>query len=223
MEQERGMKQENRSRGAGLWRGIFSSLFPREHDFYAMLGDQADRTVCGVAEFIRWMEIRPLTNPVDLARIENEVDTMRHDMEEKLISSFSTPFDRQDIYSISRQMDYVLNFSRETAQEMYAFGVLPDTHVGAMARFLFQGTEAIARGVHALATDKAAVEAEIRSARTAYNALEEQYIAGMAELLHTDDAMNAIRTREVYHHLRDAGRAMRDTLDILHNAVIDLA
>jgi len=35
--------------------------------------------------------------------------------------------------------------------------------------------------------------------------------------------MQAIRTREIYHHLRDAGRAMRDTLDILHNAVIDLA
>jgi hypothetical protein len=42
-------------------------------------------------------------------------------------------------------------------------------------------------------------------------------------LLKTSDAMQAIRTREIYHHLRDAGRAMRDTLDILHNAVIDLA
>ena len=64
---------------------------------------------------------------------------------------------------------------------------------------------------------------EIRHARDAYNAMEEIYITAMAELLKTDDAMNAIRTREIYHHLRDAGRAMRDTLDILHNAVIDLA
>lgn len=53
--------------------------------------------------------------------------------------------------------------------------------------------------------------------------LEEVYISGMAELLKTNDATNAIRIREIYHHLRDAGRAMRDTLDILHNAVIDLA
>jgi uncharacterized protein len=67
------------------------------------------------------------------------------------------------------------------------------------------------------------VEAEIRFARDAYNALEDRYILGMAELLKTDDAMQAIRTREIYHHLRDAGRAMRDTLDTLHNAVIDLA
>jgi hypothetical protein len=53
--------------------------------------------------------------------------------------------------------------------------------------------------------------------------MEEVYISGMAELLRTQDAMYALRTREIYHHLRDAGRAMRDTLDILHNAVIDLA
>ena len=148
---------------------------------------------------------------------------MRHAMEEKLISSFSTPFDRQDIYSISRQMDYILNFSKETAKEMYAFGVLPDPSILAMTGHLLSGTECIARGVHSLDRDKALVEEEIRHARESYNAIEDRYILGMAVLLKTDDAMQAIRTREIYHHLRDAGRAMRDTLDTLHNAVIDLA
>jgi len=204
-------------------RGIFASLFPREYDFYAMLRAQADRTVAGVRSFATWLEKTPLSNPVHLEVIENEVDRMRHSMEEKLISSFSTPFDRQDIYSISRQMDYILNFSKETAKEMYAFGVNPDPYIHAMTAHLLEGTECIARGVHALEGDKARVEAEIRRAREAYNALEDRYILGMAVLLKTGDAMQAIRTREVYHHLRDAGRAMRDTLDILHNAVIDLA
>ena len=151
------------------------------------------------------------------------MDHMRHAMEEKLINSFSTPFDRQDIYSISRQMDYILNFALETAKEMHAFGVPPDPYIRAMTGFLLSGTEYIARGVHALDGDKTMVEDEIRHARDAYNALEDRYILGMAVLLKTSDAMQAIRTREIYHHLRDAGRAMRNTLDILHNAVIDLA
>jgi len=203
--------------------GLFASIFPREYDFHSMLKAQSDRTVAGVRCFTVWLETLPQTNPVELEQIENEVDHMRHDMEEKLVKSFSTPFDRQDIYSISRQMDYILNFAKETAKEMYAFGVLPDTHVYAMAGELLSGTECIARGIHQLDSDKSAVEEEIRHARNSYNAMEEQYITGMAELLKTDDAMHAIRTREIYHHLRDAGRAMRDTLDILHNAVIDLA
>jgi uncharacterized protein len=217
------MKKKTSIKSETEGRGIFASIFPREHDFHAMLEAQADRTVSGIRLFADWLEIPSSENPVHLQEIEVEVDLMRHAMEEKLISSFSTPFDRQDIYSISRQMDYILNFSLETAKEMHAFGVRPDPPILAMTGYLLSGTECIARGVHALDEDKAKVEEEIRHARDAYNALEDRYIQGMAVLLRTDDAMQAIRTREVYHHLRDAGRAMRDTLDILHNAVIDLA
>ena len=202
---------------------VFSAIFPREYDFEGMLALQADRTVAGVQELVVWLKNCPLCSPRELEQIENEVDIMRHDMEAKLINSFSTPFDRQDIYSISRQMDYILNFSRETAKEMYAFEVSPDKPILDMAEKLLSGTGCIARGIKVLNDDKEAVGMEIRHARDDYNELEEIYIAGMAELLKTSDAMHAIRTQEIYHHLRHAGRAMRDTLDILHNAVIDLA
>jgi uncharacterized protein len=217
------MKEKKPAKKEEESHSIFAALFPREHDFHAMLESQAERTVDGVRLFASWLETSPRSNPVHLQEIETEVDNMRHAMEEKLISSFSTPFDRQDIYSISRQMDYILNFSLETAKEMHAFGVQPDPYIHAMTGYLLSGTECIARGVHTLDKDKAKVEEEIRHARDSYNALEDRYIQGMAVLLKTNDAMQAIRTREIYHHLRDAGRAMRDTLDILHNAVIDLA
>ena len=207
----------------GAKEDLFASIFPREYDFEEMLADQANRTVAGVQAFTVWLQVIPLTNPVHLEQMEIEVDQMRHDMEDKLIRSFSTPFDRQDIYSISRQMDYILNFSKETAKEMYAFRVDPDEHIRGMASRLLFGTECIAEGIKVIRTDKNRVENRIRSARESYNTLEELYVAGMAELLRTSDAMCAMRTREIYHHLREAGRAMRDTLDILHNAVIDLA
>ncbi len=204
-------------------KNLFSEFFPREYDFEAMLAHQAGMTVAGVQVFVAWLETRPLSDPHELVRIESEVDVMRHELEDKLIRSFSTPFDRQDIYSISRQMDYILNFSKETAKEMNAFGVQADTTILAMARSLLSGTECISRGITNLNSDKDAVEEEIRHARDAYHVMEDEYITGMTVLFRTDDAMNALRTREIYHHLRDAGRAMRDTLDILHNAVIDLA
>lgn len=201
----------------------FFVFFPREYDFESMLANQSEMTVSGLQSFVVWLETQPLSNPRDLERIEHEVDSMRHDLEEKLIRSFSTPFDRQDIYSISRQMDYILNFSIETVKEMYAFGVQPDQPIRDMAKNLLSGTQCISRGIENLTSDKNTVEREIRHARNSYHRIEEVYISGMTELLKTNDAMRALRTREIYHHLRDAGRAMRDTLDILHNAVIDLA
>lgn len=202
---------------------LLSAIFPRDYDFESMLALQSDRTVEGVQAFIVWLETVPLKNPHELEQIENEVDQMRHEMEDKLIRSFSTPFDRQDIYSISRDMDYILNYAKETAKEMFAFGVKTDPPIRQMAQNLLDGTMCISRGIKNLNSDKDAVEEEIRHARDTYNLMEDLYIISLAELFRTDDAMNALRKREIYHHLRDAGRAMRDTLDTLHNAVIDLA
>ena len=201
----------------------FFEIFPREYDFESMLAHQSEMTVSGVQAFVVWLETRHPSDASELERIEKEVDGIRHDIEEKLIKSFSTPFDRQDIYSISRKMDYILNFSNETVKEMYAFGVETDQPILDMAEYLLSGIQCISRGIGKITSDKDAVEEEIRHARDAYHRIEEVYITGMAELLKTDDAMNALRKREIYHHLRDAGRATRDTLDILHNAVIDLA
>ena len=219
MAREDGKKPEP---GGGR-RGFFSELFPREYDFEAMLAAQAERTVAGVRILTEWLKASPHSRPTDLVQIEQEVDAMRHDLEEKLINSFSTPFDRQDIYSISRQMDYILNSSKETALEMYAFSVAADPPILAMAQSLLFGTTSVAQAIRAMNTDHERSEEMIRQGRDAYHAIEDMYISGMADLFRTGDAMTAMKTREIYHHLRYGGRALRDTLDILHNALIDRA
>ena len=48
-------------------------------------------------------------------------------------------------------------------------------------------------------------------------------VPGNAGIGITINNLPFLRTRQPYYHLREADRAMRDTLDILHNAVIDLA
>jgi uncharacterized protein Yka (UPF0111/DUF47 family) len=216
------MEKKSTEKGNKGKRGIFGFIFPREYDFEGMLADQAERTLEGVQIFVQWLHTTPLAQPTALEQIEDEVDTRRHDMEDKLKSSFSTPFDRQDIYSLSRQMDYILNFSEETAREMYAFGVNPDAPILDMAEALLRGTRCMTVGVRIMSSDRRTVEKSIRGARQAMREIEEIYITSMAELLHTDDAMNALSKREVYHHLRDAGRALRTTVDILHTAVVGL-
>jgi uncharacterized protein Yka (UPF0111/DUF47 family) len=216
--EKKSTEQMNKEKG-----GIFASIFPREYDFEGMLADQAEQTLEGVQIFVRWLHTTPLEQPTTLERIEDEVDTMRHDMQDKLISSFSTPFDRQDIYSLSRQMDYILNFSEETAREMYAFGVIPDPPISAMAEALLRGTRCMTEGVKIMSSDTKRVEGAIRGARQAMREIEGIYITSMAALLNTDDAMNALRKREVYHHLRDAGRALRYTVDILHTALVGIS
>lgn len=204
-------------------KGIFDSVFPVEYDFEQMLVEQARKTGECVNTLVGWLQEIPLSEPHLLRAQEADVDAMRYDMEEKLHESFSTPFDRQDMYSLSRQMDYIVNYSYEVAREMYAFRVQPDDAIRSMADALLEGTRCTVQGVEAMSRDKKRVKDLIRSARKSMRSIDDVYIHGMADLFDQEDAIEALRKREIYHHLRDAGRALRMTVDTLHHAVVGLS
>ena len=187
-----------------------------------MLSEQAAQTLVGVENLVEWLNTPEPSEPESLARLEQEVDEKRHEFEDLLTNAFSTPFDRQDMYSLSRRIDYILNYSHETAAEMFAFQVSPDRSIHEMARALLKGTGHLAEGVKVMQSDHRQATVEIRESRRAIEKIEAQYISGMAELLNSDDPMRAMRKREIYHHLRDGGRALRNSIDILHKIVVGL-
>jgi len=204
-------------------KGIFHTIFPVEYDFEAMLTTQGEKTVECVEAFVHWLESRPFEAPSQLGDMAGMMDTIRYEMEEKLMESFSTPFDRQDIYSLSRQMDYIVNYSYETAREIFAFGVEPDDAIMQMAEELLQGTRSMSSGVAEIGSNHKSFDSQIRSARRAMHKFDDIYIESMAKLFDTQSPMEAIKRSEVYHHMRDAEKALRATVDILHHVVVGIS
>ena len=207
----------------GKRRGIFDAVFPQEYDFEAMLTHQAECTLTGMEALIAWLDADTLTAPDELIRIGDDVDRVRYELEDLLLEAFSTPFNRQDIYTLSRNIDYILNYAVDTAREMYAFDVLPDPPIREMAQALLSGTRHVVEGIRSIGTDKAQVEECIRKGRTQVHSIEDRYIACMAELFRTDDVMEAMKKREIYHHLHDGGTALRRALYIIHKTQVGLA
>lgn len=202
---------------------IFSRLFPQEYDFNHMLQDQAEETREGVSKLIDWLEHGGGEEPKELLAVELKADDMRHDMESKLMKAFSTPFDRQDIYQISRQMDHILNYSLSTAQEMRAFDVHSDDAIMKMARALYDGTMKVEEAIKLMQKDSAKAEGMISNIRVYEHEIEDTYISAMSAVLLVDEAIDAVKKREVYHHLKDAGRTLSITIDILHRIIVGIA
>ena len=176
------MNRENREEKYKKKKSIFGSIFPKDHDFRFMLADQADKTLEGVQILVNWLNDKPLRDPIELEIIAGDVDKMRYNMEEKLIEAFSTPFDRQDIYSLSRNMDYILNYSKETAREIYAYNVDPDPTILDMSNALLLGTKCVYEGVNSINSDGEKIREMIRRSRSAIHELEDIYITGTSEL-----------------------------------------
>jgi len=201
---------------------ILDNIFPPEYNFSSMLEEQAECTQAGVGTFLFWLRDTPLKDPVHIDKMAEEVDIFRHNMEDKMAEAFSTPFDRQDMYNLSRHMDYILNNTKETAREMFSYGVSPDEAIIGMTDEIYRGTGFMVDAVKAMNNDKPKVEEYIRMARKSMHKIEDAYISSMAELLQTDDPMNAIRRGEIYHHLRDIGKALRRSVDLLHKAFMGM-
>jgi uncharacterized protein Yka (UPF0111/DUF47 family) len=201
-------------------KGVLDSIFPPRYDFYGTLRAQADQTRAGVRLLVEWLNLGGVSAPEALLDAEQRADDLRHEMEAQLLEAFSTPFDRQDIYSISRQMDYILNYSLSTAQEMRAFKVAPDEAIMSMAEALQEGTELVAEAVRLMENDGAKADALIKEMRRKEHEIETIYIGSMSVVFENDDVIPAIKKREIYHHLKDAGRTMSITTDILHRIIV---
>lgn len=201
---------------------MLDRLFPARYDFHAMLREQVNQTVRGVSCFLAWLEEGDLSEPVELMREEQNADDIRHLMEDRLMESFTTPFDRQDIYQLSRQMDYILNYCLSTAVEMRAFEVSPDQPIMCMANALMEGVKGLARAVHLMERNHHMAEAMVKDMRRWEKEVESIYVEAMAETFRNKDLVTILKDREIYHHLRDAGRTLSDTLDILHRITVGI-
>jgi uncharacterized protein Yka (UPF0111/DUF47 family) len=187
-----------------------------------MLLQQARTIVEGLRQFVDWMKRGGSEEPIALEVVENEADQMRYRMEDKLTEAFSTPFDRQEIYGLSRQMDYVLNFAVETAREMHAFRISPDGPLLSMSLSLLEGMESLLEGIEMVVNEDGDFESMIRRTRSYMHAIDNEYIEAIARLFEEQDLHMVLKKREVYHHMRDAGRALRTTVDVLHRMKVDI-
>ncbi|KGP75754.1 PhoU family transcriptional regulator [Desulfosporosinus sp. Tol-M] len=199
---------------------FWERLFPVTHDFYKMIGDQAEATANLVGYLSRWLSSRSEEDYQLLLSEADVADRCRFSMEDYLIEAFVTPFDRQDIYSISIEMDRIVEYAKSTLTAMDAFKVVEDSIIHNMVQQLKIGTDQLAEAIQLLKKDPRKSKNKIGIIRKAQSAIENEYRAGMVVLFNSPDAMQALKYREVYHHIKDAGVNLGYTTDVLHKIIV---
>lgn len=197
-------------------------LFPVKYNFYEMLSNQALMNTAGVAALRSWLTDGSEAEPEKLISVLRKTDDIRMDLEKNLIRAFSTPFDRGDIYSISIGMHRVIEYAQSTLISMKAYDVPANDIICSMVEYLEKGTEIFAEAVGFLQNDPSKSEQLIAGIRGTHNVVEQLYRDGMAKVFKSSDPVDALRHREVYHHIKDASSNLEDAVNILHKIVIRL-
>lgn len=202
-----------------LW-NIFK---PKPNKFLQLLIEQTAITVQGLELLKEYVEKRDSTVAKKIAATEKEADEVRRILIEELMRTFITPFDREDIFSLSREIDDVLDYANTTVDEMEILDVVPTPYMTRMASLLYEAAQEIQLAVERLqdkhwtvATDHA------QRAKALENRVEGVYREAIADLFHGvkdfKHVMNVLKVREIYRHLSNAS----DREDVAANVISDI-
>jgi uncharacterized protein len=104
-------------------------LRPADNTFYELFAEQADHLVTGarlLAEMLAEGNDREATAK-KMREAEHNCDDTTHNIVRRVNSTFVTPFDREDIYSLAAGLDDVMDFMEEAVDLvlLYDVGTLP--------------------------------------------------------------------------------------------------
>lgn len=190
--------------------------------FIELLTKQAEFTVEGM-EVLQQYVAQPDPKLVDkIDRIESEADEVRRILIDELNRTFVTPFDREDIFTLSLTIDDILDYAESTVDEMEMWNVSSNSCIERMVSLLKDAAVEIYRAVLRLPEHPNVANDHAVRAKALENRVESVYREALADLFHEprdlNDVMNILKLREVYRHLSNAA----DRGDQAANAIGDV-
>ena len=115
---------------------MFSFFKRREEIFNKLIVDQAFITHEGLKLLAKYLETPESDIAEQLSLKEKEADEVRRILIDELNRTFVTPFDREDIFSLSRSIDDMVDYADTTVVEMVILNVSPTPYMLRMATLL---------------------------------------------------------------------------------------
>jgi uncharacterized protein Yka (UPF0111/DUF47 family) len=200
-----------------LWR-IFSPN--KKANFYELLLAQAEKTLEGCKVLQSCLEGGCAYE--NLVRVEQEADDIRRVLIDELNQTFITPFDREDIFALSRAVDDVVDHAYNTVREMQAFEVESNENLCLMAAMMVKGAEQLATGLrHLEKNPNVAVEYAVRAKRVE-NEMNELFLSALKELFLEADPIAIIKYREIYRHFNRSADRVDEAANIITNVVVKM-
>ncbi len=171
---------------------LLNAMFPRMPNFYTLLDDQCILVSHAMDVFVQYMETGDKAKAEEVRRLEHDGDKLKTRNIDALNRSFSTPFDREDIYRAILAIDESLNYAKTTVHEMEILGIEPDAHMLEMARLLHQGAKALEAGFITLKKHPSDAEHQATAVHKTERHVEKIYRRAIAELFDPEHYVRSI-------------------------------
>jgi uncharacterized protein Yka (UPF0111/DUF47 family) len=197
-------------------------FLPKTPDVLGLLRAQVRVTIEGVDAFAAWAR-GDRSAAATVRDAEQRGDVAKRELLGALRAAFVTPLEPEDVFALSRGIDWILNYSHDLISESEAMACPPDAVIAELARLLGQAVRNIDRALAHLSTDQDAATEAADAAIRAERELERTYYRGMAALLEVEDRSERIASRELYRRCLRIGDMVIDVSERIVYAVVKQA
>ena len=203
---------------------MFRFTKKREEVFYSLIEQQAGITLEGLKCLERYLASKSPELARELTLKEKEADEVRRILIDELNHTFVTPFDREDIFALSRSIDDVLDYAHSTVSEMEVLNVEPTSFMVRIASLLKDATYEIHLAVQRLKKHPAVAIDHAQRAKALENRVEAVYREAIADLFSGPEDVHHIvemlKMREVYRHLSNAADRGDEAANVISDVVV---
>ncbi|MGE3273878.1 MAG: DUF47 domain-containing protein [Vicinamibacterales bacterium] len=198
-------------------------LIPREEKFFTDFITLADRIVSGATLLEKMLSSDPPAWDIALQikQIEQECDSITHQIIQRLNRTFVTPIDREDIHSLATSLDDVMDAIDAAANVARRFRI-QTLRYGAreLANLTWQASMQVRVAVEALER-KAGVHDRAVEVNRIENAADDVHDEALRRLFEEErDAITVIKWKEIMDILEEATDRCEDVANVLEGVVV---
>jgi len=191
-----------------------------ENRFFELLSRQSSKTVEGLEALFAFAEDGTREKANFVRNLEREADELRRILIEELDKTFVTPIDREDIFSLSRAIDDIIDYANTTVDEMEIYGVKVDEHIKEMINILRKAARELDEAVKILKSYPKIASEHAVKAKAYENTMEKAYHMALADLFKGSDTVYMLKMREIYRHLSNAADRGDEAANIISSIVM---
>lgn len=196
----------------------------RQNVFIKLIHDQAHLTFEGLDALKKFFDTNDPAASQMLTDKEKEADEARRILIDELNRTFVTPFDREDIFALSRTIDDVLDYAYSTVSEMEIFRVQATPFMQRMASLLRDAAHELLMAVDRIEQHPRVAADHAQRAKALENRVENVYREALADLFDNandlEHVVTILKLREVYRHLSNAADRGDEAANVIADIVV---
>lgn len=200
------------------------SFLPREDEYFTLFSQMTEKiqeASSGLVEMLNDKSENFGAHTKHIKKVEHDCDELMHKITRKLNSSFITPFDREDIYTLSIALDDICDYIDAGARAIVMYDIREiNNHAKDLARIIQSLAKAI-NAAAAMLSKPNGMNQHFVEIHRLENEADEVYFRATGELfLNETDPIKLIKWKELYEILENATDRCESVANIIESIVL---